>query len=77
MNQLDIKDCILCDRVKSHGDEILKSWVSGLRGSIFSYADIRPNAKAHCILTTKRHVNTARELNQQDMLPVMKYVAHK
>jgi len=35
-------------------------------GCIFSYADIRPNGKAHCVLTSKRYCNTARELNQQE-----------
>ena len=77
---IEKKDYILCDGVKSHRDRILKSWVSDLGKTIFSYADIRSNAKAHFILISKRHCNTARELNQQewdDMLTVMKDVACK
>jgi len=46
-----------------------------MRGSCFSYAEIRPNAKAHCRLITKRHVKDAREMSLQewnDMLPILK-----
>ena len=53
----------------------LKSWLSDLGGTVFSSVNHRPNAKAHTVVITKRHIEDLRGLTPQewaDILPVLK-----
>ena len=53
----------------------LKSWLSDLGGTVFSSVNHRPNAKAHTVVITKRHIEDLRDLTPQewaDILPVLK-----
>src|SRR5688572_27594924 len=52
-NQKD--NCALYDSAKLLENDMLKSLVSDLGGKTFSYVDIRPNAKAHTNIVTKKH----------------------
>ena len=45
---------------------MLKALVSDLGGPVYTFSEVRPNAKGHCVLTTKRHIKDMREMTQDE-----------
>lgn len=58
-------NCLECDQAIAHEKGIFPATVIDGE-SAYSYVVSRPNSKAHCNLTTKRHVNDLREMNTQE-----------
>jgi len=62
----------MCDTVKvlndkaDDGKSLLKALVTDLGNSVFTYSEIRPNAKGHCVLVTKKHNKDVREISQRE-----------
>ena len=73
--------CVTCDTVKvlkdraDDGKPLLNALETDLGNSVFTYSEIRPNAKEHCVLVTKKHNKDVWDISQRewnDMLPVLK-----
>ena len=64
--------CVMYDTVKvlnnnaDDGKSLLKALVTGLGNSVSTYSEIRPNAKGHCVLVSKKHNKVVREISQRE-----------
>ena len=69
--------CLGCGSVVLHEKGLCDCYVSDLGGSFFTFANIRPNAKAHCVMSSKKHIKDVRFMNMNidewnEILPVLK-----
>ncbi|KAG9290991.1 hypothetical protein G9A89_012863 [Geosiphon pyriformis] len=48
--------CLGCDSVVLREKGLYDCYVFDLGGSFFTFANIRPNAKAHCVMSRKKHI---------------------
>jgi diadenosine tetraphosphate (Ap4A) HIT family hydrolase len=74
------ENCMYCDSCKNQANKTLKEEVVDLGGRTFSTTSYRPNAKAHCAVSTKRHADDIRKITLQewdDILPVLKDTIRK
>ena len=67
--------CLGCGSVVLHEKGLYDCYVSDLGGSFFTFANIRPNAKAHYVMSSKKHIKDVRFMNineWNEILPVLK-----
>ena len=65
--------CLGCDSVVLRKKGLCDCYVSDLGGSFFTFANICPNAKAHCVMSSKKHIKDVRFMNIDDFVSFIRH----